>query len=145
MPVNSPIRASDTDRDHVLAQLGEHYAAGRLNAEERQERAAAALAARTLGELGELMADLPLPGPVAGPLARRDGPAGSSSSRLTRADRTAGPWPGAAVAGLGVIVTLYVLTGLLTGIWWIPWALIIVPAIRVISHARHRRAAVSAG
>jgi Domain of unknown function (DUF1707) len=141
VPVNTLLRASDADRDHALAQLREHYAAGRLSDAERQERAGAALAARTLGELSELMTDLPDPGPP----ARREGTVGGPSFRLAQADQAAGPRPAAAVTVLGAIVALYVLTGLLTGIWWIPWALIIVPAVRAIRYARYRRAAVSAG
>jgi hypothetical protein len=128
VPVNTQLRASDADRDHALAQLREHYAAGRLSDAERQERAGAALAARTLGELSELMTDLPDPGPVPGPPARRDGTVGGPSFRLAQADPAAGPRPAVAVTVLGAIVVLYVLTGLLTGIWWIPWALVIVPA-----------------
>ena len=53
------IRASDEDRDRVAGLLQEHHAEGRLTAEEFSERMDAALHARTLGELDELMADLP--------------------------------------------------------------------------------------
>ncbi len=53
------MRASDTDRDEVVAALSEHFQAGRLTSDELDERTGRALAARTLGELGELMADLP--------------------------------------------------------------------------------------
>ena len=59
MPPESQIRASDADRDHVCSMLQEHHAAGRLTAEEFAERMEAALRARTLGELEELLADLP--------------------------------------------------------------------------------------
>ena len=59
MPSESRIRASDADRDHVASLLQEHHAAGRLTAEEFAERMEAALRARTLGELDELLADLP--------------------------------------------------------------------------------------
>ena len=59
MPGNPRIRASDADRDRVAALLREHHAAGRLTAEEFGERMDRALEARTLGELDELMADLP--------------------------------------------------------------------------------------
>jgi hypothetical protein len=145
VPVNTQLRASDADRDHALAQLREHYAAGRLSDAERQERAGAALAARTLGELSELMTDLPDPGPVPGPPARRDGTVGGPSFRLAQAGPAAGPRPAVAVTALGAILALYVLTGLLTGIWWIPWALISVPAVRAVRYARYRRAAASAG
>ena len=59
MPSESQIRASDADRDHAASLLQEHHAAGRLTAEEFTERMEAALRARTLGELDELLADLP--------------------------------------------------------------------------------------
>jgi hypothetical protein len=61
MPMASDprIRASDADRDRVAALLREHHAAGRLTADEFNERLDKAYAAKTLGELDELMADLP--------------------------------------------------------------------------------------
>jgi Domain of unknown function (DUF1707) len=55
------IRVSDLDRDAVLDVLQEAYAAGRLSWEEFEERAAAAYASRTWGELCSLAADLPAP------------------------------------------------------------------------------------
>jgi hypothetical protein len=58
-PESSRMRASDADRDRVAALLQEHRAAGRLTAEEFDERVDAALAARTLGDLDALLADLP--------------------------------------------------------------------------------------
>jgi hypothetical protein len=59
------LRAGDADRDRTLEALQQHMAAGRLTAEEFHERAGAALAARTLGDLDALLADLP---PLADPL-----------------------------------------------------------------------------
>jgi hypothetical protein len=57
---NDPrIRASDADRDRTAALLREHHAAGRLTAEEFNERLDLAYAAKTLGELDQLLADLP--------------------------------------------------------------------------------------
>ncbi len=63
------IRASDADRDRTAALLREHLAAGRLTAEEFHERLEAAYAAKTLGELDELMADLPAIDPYQLPAA----------------------------------------------------------------------------
>jgi len=57
-------RASDADRDRVADALREHYAAGRLSAEELDERLATALGARTLGELNRVLTDLPGPSRV---------------------------------------------------------------------------------
>lgn len=52
-------RASDADRDRIAAVLSEHHAVGRLTLEEFQERLDRAYVAKTLGELDDLMADLP--------------------------------------------------------------------------------------
>ncbi len=54
----APLRASDRDRDVVTGVLTEAYADGRLTREEFDERAGATAAARTLGELPELIGDL---------------------------------------------------------------------------------------
>jgi hypothetical protein len=64
------LRASDADRDAVVATLSENYQAGRLTSEELEDRTGQALAARTFGDLQALTADLP--GPV--PSAPRPGP-----------------------------------------------------------------------
>jgi len=53
------LRVSDADRDRAIARLGEHFQAGRLTAEEFEERSAIALRTRTERELGVLFADLP--------------------------------------------------------------------------------------
>jgi len=53
------IRASDADRDRTAALLREHHAAGRLTADEFQERLDKVYKAKTLGELDDLLADLP--------------------------------------------------------------------------------------
>ena len=53
------MRASDADRDAVLSELSEHFQAGRLTNTEFDDRAGQALAARTWGELRDLLRDLP--------------------------------------------------------------------------------------
>ncbi|HEX5188033.1 MAG TPA: DUF1707 domain-containing protein [Streptosporangiaceae bacterium] len=58
------IRISDADRERVTSRLREHFAEGRLNSEELDERVSAALAAKTAGDLRRIMADLPDPSPV---------------------------------------------------------------------------------
>jgi hypothetical protein len=55
------LRASDADRELVIGLLGEAAADGRLTLPEHAERSERALAARTLGELTSLTADLALP------------------------------------------------------------------------------------
>jgi hypothetical protein len=53
------LRASDAERESIVTQLREHGAAGRLDVEELEQRVGAAYSARTHGELGALLADLP--------------------------------------------------------------------------------------
>jgi hypothetical protein len=53
------IRASDRDRDTVVATLRDAYTAGRLTMEEFDERTTAAYASKTWGELRRLTEDLP--------------------------------------------------------------------------------------
>jgi hypothetical protein len=53
------LRASDADRDHVAAMLGEAYASGRLNTVEHADRLEATYSAKTVGELVPITHDLP--------------------------------------------------------------------------------------
>src|SRR3984893_2638776 len=55
------LRASDADRDRVLAVLAEAMSDGRLTSDEHAERVQRACTARTLGELADLTADLAVP------------------------------------------------------------------------------------
>jgi len=57
--VDPRLRASDADRERTAQLLREHHAVGRLTAEEFNDRLEKTFAARTLGELDELLADLP--------------------------------------------------------------------------------------
>jgi hypothetical protein len=72
----SGLRVSDADRDQALAELSEHFQAGRLTADEHEERMSLALKARTASDLAELFTDLPRrPSAMAGPAPRSAGPA----------------------------------------------------------------------
>jgi len=55
------MRASDADRQRVLAALQRHTTDGRLTLDEFAERADVVYAARTLGELAAVTRDLPNP------------------------------------------------------------------------------------
>lgn len=55
---NAGLRASDHDREQVAAVLTSAFADGRIEREELDERLSATAAARTLGELPPLLADL---------------------------------------------------------------------------------------
>jgi hypothetical protein len=53
------LRVSDADRDRALADLSEHFQAGRLTLDEFDERSGQALRAKTARELAGLFTDLP--------------------------------------------------------------------------------------
>jgi hypothetical protein len=55
----SPLRIGDAERDRAIAALGDHFAAGRLNAEEFEQRVDQAIKARFNEDLEPLFADLP--------------------------------------------------------------------------------------
>ncbi|MGH3249385.1 MAG: DUF1707 SHOCT-like domain-containing protein [Trebonia sp.] len=63
------IRVSDAERDQAVAELSEHFQAGRLTQEEFDERSGHALRARTGADLGGLFTDLPPRRAVGGPQA----------------------------------------------------------------------------
>jgi TM2 domain-containing membrane protein YozV len=54
-----PVRIGNAEREAAVRELGEHYAAGRLDAAEYEERTTAAYAARTADDLTPLFVDLP--------------------------------------------------------------------------------------
>lgn len=60
-PHSRGVRASDEDREQLIAELNEHTVAGRLDTEELERRVQAAYTARTTGELDALRSDLPVP------------------------------------------------------------------------------------
>lgn len=55
----SGMRASDAERERAAEALRRHHADGRLTTEEFEERTERAYAAKTLGDLDRLFADLP--------------------------------------------------------------------------------------
>jgi hypothetical protein len=59
VPQPHDLLASDAERDRVAEALREHAAAGRLDADELEQRLGLAFAARTRADLAPLVADLP--------------------------------------------------------------------------------------
>ncbi len=64
MASHASLRASDADREQTVERLRCAAAEGRLLADELEQRIGRALGARTYGELGALLADLPRPRPT---------------------------------------------------------------------------------
>ena len=112
------LRASDSDRDAVVSDLGEHFQAGRLTAEEFDERMGRALAARTWGELKELLRDLP---------ATRPGPqVPAAVSSAARPDRPSGHWAPAPIAVLAAIgIAVAVSVGIAHNGWGLLWVVFV--------------------
>lgn len=74
MVARRDLRISDEDRTHVLDELQEHFAAGRLDLAEFEHRVNAVVVARYRGEVSPLLDDLPEirpPEPAGPPLRER--------------------------------------------------------------------------
>lgn len=119
-------RASDADRDVVLAELSEHFQAGRLTQEEFSERSDQALRARTYGELATLMSDLPHTSPAVPPQAPQVSP--QPPEQWTPGGRPA--LAPAIVAVFTFVLALGVLLSMAghhgSGLWW---AIIVIPLV----------------
>ena len=135
---NSPIaemRASDADRDAVLSDLSEHFQAGRLTQEEFEDRAGRTLAARTWGELRDLVRDLPstLAGPRGVPGAQ-GAHAPVAAARPERPSRHGAPAPIAVLATIGIAVA--VSAGITHSGWVFLWVAVgLLIARRLTRHA----------
>jgi hypothetical protein len=55
----TPLRIGDAERDRAIAELGDHFSAGRLNTEEFEQRVDEAIKARFNDDLEPLFVDLP--------------------------------------------------------------------------------------
>jgi uncharacterized protein DUF1707 len=111
------MKASDADRDAVLSDLSEHFQAGRLTAEEFDERAGRALAARTWGELKDLLRDLPttLPG-------SRVPAAASSGAQAERLSGRRAPVPIPVLVGIGIVIAVSLGIVHVWGLLWLVFA-----------------------
>lgn len=96
------IRISDADRERAMADLAGHYADGRLDHEEYDERLDAIWTARTRADLAVLFSDLPRPQQVRAPA-----PARSTRERRRR------------IPVLPVLAVLIVLSALTNAPFWL--------------------------
>jgi hypothetical protein len=134
MPLNPEMRASDADRDRVAAALREHCVQGRITLDELNERLEATYAARTVGALHEITADLPetdlyeLPVPA----TRRAGMAPVRPGRVSLRHADMSGWQRYASVNLFFIVIWViscVASAQLLFPWWIwvagPWGAVL--------------------
>lgn len=136
------IRASDADRDRTANMLREHHAAGRLDADEFNERLDKVFAAKTIGDLDDLTADLPAVDPYPLPtssLSRRppgsELPAASVLDAMSRGRGRLSPaWQAAWGSWLGTALLLIIIWAL-TGAGY-PWPLWVIGPWGVILAGR---------
>ena len=128
------LRVSDADRDRAIAELSEHYQAGRLTTEELEDRTGRALQARTTADLAALFTDLP----------RRQAPLTGGTAASAASTAPASPakaWPARVpvvpVAILAVVAVLALLGGHPFHIAWVPVVAILV--VRILAGGRGRR------
>jgi hypothetical protein len=123
------LRVSDADRDRAIAELSEHYQAGRLTTEEFEDRTGRALAARTSADLAALFTDLP----------RRQAPVTSAAASAPVSPGRS--WPARVPVVPVVILAVVAVLALLGGhpfhvAWLAPVAIIVV---RLLVGGRGRR------
>jgi Domain of unknown function (DUF1707) len=149
VPGDPRIRASDADRDRAAALLREHHAAGRLTAEEFHERLDAALNAKTLGEIDDLLADLPVidlyrlphesmqrPAGLPHTSIRPRDPGGGTTARFQPGTVAMGAW----AAATGTLIAVWAVTAVVGIGTWIPWwLLVVVVSWAWIATRRYRR------
>jgi uncharacterized membrane protein len=146
VPGDPRIRASDADRDRATALLREHHAAGRLTAEEFDERMNAALGAKTLGEIDDLLADLPvidlyrLPDEALRRPARLPHqslvPRDSGQQLADRIPVAIGAW----AVVTGTLIAIWAVAAVVgVGTWFPWWLLVAIPWIWVLIRRARRR------
>ncbi|MFJ1567033.1 DUF1707 SHOCT-like domain-containing protein [Streptomyces erythrochromogenes] len=106
-PGPAALRASDADRDRIAQILGDALAEGRLTAEEHSERLDTLYAVKTVGELEQLVRDLPAPGGAHTPAAYAGaaaGPAAETIVAVCSSSSRKGRWrPGAHTRAVSVM------------------------------------------
>jgi hypothetical protein len=138
MADKADLRISDADREREGAVLREHYAAGRLDSSEFEERLQAVYGARTEGELESLRSDLPaLP------------PKPPTTSELVRQTVASNAMVRNVTAGVGAFAActgIWALTGT-DGGFWPKWVLVftLVTIVRGGRRGARRRGRISGG
>ncbi len=123
------VRAGDRDRERTAGQLGQGLAQGYLAMDEYEGRVQAAFAANTIGELHQLVADLPLA------RLRRNDPQ-RQAARQRAALLGVRIHLGAYLAMVGIVLTVWLAVGLTAHAWyfWPIWP-ILGAGIGLASHA----------
>lgn len=155
LPGADATRAGNAEREVVVGRLNDAFAEGRLDLAELDERVAQAYAAKTLGELRPLLADLPLtsesrPARPASATQPTTPPSRSPAPRSGRVAALPGwlrwqiyPW--ATVVGINVMIWLLVSIGSRSVAYpwplWVagPWGVVILAQALVARAERQHR------
>ena len=132
------IRVSDTERNAVAELLGQHYADGRLDQPEFDDRISRTMAAKTRGDLTGLFDDLPETGPMGAGPAGPGGPVGPAV-----------PYRGRRRGGIVRTLLLLLLVFICANFAWhaftslffiqpLVWAFVIVAVIMLVNRSAHR-------
>ena len=133
------MRVSDAERNAVAELLGQHYADGRLDQAEFDDRVSRTMAAKTRGDLAGLFDDLPEAGPAGADPAGAGGPTGPAVPY--RRSRRRG--------GIGRALLLVLLVFICANLAWhaftsfffiqpLVWAFVIVAVILLVNRSAHR-------
>ncbi|HET9079709.1 MAG TPA: DUF1707 domain-containing protein [Trebonia sp.] len=128
------IRVSDAERNEVAGLLGRHYADGRLDQAEFDERVSRTMAAKTRGDLVGLFDDLPETDPAG------DSPAGPAGPALPYRRRRGG-----LARPLLLLILLFICANFawhaFTSLFFIQplvWAFVIVAVVLLVTRSHHR-------
>ncbi len=131
--MNERLRIGDAEREEAAHELGEHFAMGRITADEHSERLEQIWAARTSADLTPAFADLPRPRPAPAPSAAAPAPPRGWTGRSGPLPRL--PFP------IKLLIALVAVVLVFTHLPWILVALLVyLFVIRRFSH-RHARPA----
>jgi Flp pilus assembly protein TadB len=131
------IRVSDAERNAVAELLGQHYADGRLDQAEFDDRVSRTMAAKTRGDLAGLFDDLPETGAAGADAAGPAGPAAPYRGPRRR-------------SGIGRALLLLILVFICANFAWhaftslffiqpLVWAFVIIAVIMLVNRSAHRR------
>ena len=131
------IRVSDAERNSVAELLGQHYADGRLDQAEFDDRISRTMAAKTRGDLVGLFDDLPETGSAGAAPAGPGGPAAPYRGPRRR---------GGIVRPLLLLLLVFICANFawhaFTSLFFIQplvWAFVIVAVILLVNRRRHDR------
>jgi hypothetical protein len=133
------IRVSDAERNSVAELLGQHYADGRLDQPEFDERISRTMAAKTRGDLTGLFDDLPETGPSGAGPGGPGGPGDPAVPYRRRGRR------GGIVRPLLLLLLVFICANFawhaFTSLFFIQplvWAFVIVAVILLVTRSAHR-------